>query len=260
MDWELFNNELEAHIQFRNELLETHGFLIAYRYINSEKAALIDIEKYLYQAKRNNTLSPKQLKSIRKTMKAHWENVKEIEHTLRTYAGLVPEEVVEPPENMKLRTWNTYKSKIWELHKMYHETILKLVKKEDTEFYDFFHSDNESYTEFILKYVEDYLQQSKETAETYSGLLKTAYETNAKIDKDPIRKLNQMYLNLNEMHQAVQQNFSVEGGFSQKTLMEKMNERYHEQSWLSANSFIENLSTLWIRGQYKRSDCYFTRL
>jgi len=39
-----------------------------------------------------------------------------------------------------------------------------------------------------------------------------------------------MYFNLREMHKRVQKNFSMEGSLSQKTLIEKLNERYHEHS------------------------------
>jgi len=60
---------------------------------------------------------------------------------------------------------------------MNHHTTLKLVKTEGIEFYDLFHGDNEAYIEFILKYVEDYLEHSREIAHTYSVLLKEADAT-----------------------------------------------------------------------------------
>ena len=244
-DWSVFNSEtdVEEHIALRNRMYENFGpNPVFISYLNRDKSGLVRLEQEIelnnLGIKNNETLKRESTKA-KATIQKHWENILNIEHQIQVSAGLSGENNSHQVVISRGMYANDFRSGMWDIYDGYYQIVLNQIEKKDNDIYKQFDNNDEAYAEFILPYVNRYLEKMLSIAMLYQGSLQSTYDSKTEYNDGDVSGLVGMYSRSFEMYGRVKDNVNGERiDASQGALIEKIYNWHIAQGNLGVDSLI----------------------
>ena len=241
-DWQAFSDKeiIKSQIEHENEIFKLLGPNSTIKGLNFGKSDLIRLEQELELYKRGiKTGLPVDIKVADEAIALHWDNIRNIENQIKTYAGLAGGSVDVISITPMVGKVEDYYKGMWELHKGDHKVVFNMVEKKDEALYRALGSNDEAYAGFISPYVQRYMAKMGETAGAYYESLKSAYEGKVEFKSSDAYNLLNMYLNSVEIYKCFTKNFKELEGMNQQELMSSIQAWHTNQALFGVNSVIE---------------------